>query len=367
MSTAVAEQVDDDLWSAIGDPTRRRMLDLLLVDGDGTATTLSEQLPVTRQAVAKHLGVLDRVGLVRATPAGREKRYRVDDAQLARAVAQLASVGSAWDARLRRIKRIAEAIQRTNEDRAAHETQTRTKENRDGGHPAPGRRRDLVAGEGLRRADDRRRASPAGGPTTRRGAATSAACSSSGSRRAASTWRSSSCEPAERVVWQVVDGPEEWIGTTIDWELRQDGDYTIVLFKHEGWREPVEFMHHCSTKWGSFLMSLKSLRRDRRRARRRRATCRSATGTEPREQQRERFGLVYPAEIVHAVGRQAASGLLPGVETAGTVAVAAVGGDAPAPVAPRARCRGKPSRRRRPHTGAAPPPPDWSAARPRSG
>ena len=70
MSTAVAERVDDDLWSAIGDPTRRRMLDLLLIDGDGTATTLGQQLPVTRQAVAKHLGVLDRVGLVRATPAG---------------------------------------------------------------------------------------------------------------------------------------------------------------------------------------------------------------------------------------------------------------------------------------------------------
>ena len=115
MSAAVLERIDDDLWSAIGDPTRRRMLDLLLVDGDGTATTLSEQLPVTRQAVAKHLGVLDRVVLVRATPAGREKRYRVDDAQLARAVAQLASVGSAWDARLQRIKRIAEAIQRSQE------------------------------------------------------------------------------------------------------------------------------------------------------------------------------------------------------------------------------------------------------------
>ena len=65
--------------------------------------------------------------------------------------------------------------------------------------------------------------------------------------------------PGERVAWRVVDGPEEWIGTTIDWDLRQDGDYTIVLFRHQGWKEPVEFMHHCSTKWGSFLMSLKSL------------------------------------------------------------------------------------------------------------
>lgn len=104
--------IDDDLWSAIGDPTRRRMLDLLLAEGNATATSLSEQLPVTRQAVAKHLGVLDRVGLVHVTPSGREMRYQVDEAQLARAVAQLSTVGATWDARLRRIKRIAEAIQR---------------------------------------------------------------------------------------------------------------------------------------------------------------------------------------------------------------------------------------------------------------
>jgi DNA-binding transcriptional ArsR family regulator len=117
MSTAVAGDVDDDLWSAIGDPTRRRMLDLLLSQGDGTATSLGQQLPVTRQAVAKHLGVLDRVGLVRVTPAGRERRYRVDDDQLARAVAQLSSVGTAWDARLQRIKRIAEAVQRQQDAR----------------------------------------------------------------------------------------------------------------------------------------------------------------------------------------------------------------------------------------------------------
>jgi len=116
VTAAVAEKVDDELWSAIGDPTRRRMLDLLLVEGDGTATSLSQQMSVTRQAVAKHLGVLDRVGLVQATPAGREKRYRVDDAQIARAVAQLSSVGSAWDARLQRIRRIAEAIQRTQQE-----------------------------------------------------------------------------------------------------------------------------------------------------------------------------------------------------------------------------------------------------------
>jgi DNA-binding transcriptional ArsR family regulator len=117
----VTASVDDDLWSAVGDPTRRRMLDLLLADGDGTATSLSERLPVTRQAIAKHLGVLDRVGLVHATSAGRERRYRVDEAQLARAVAQLSSVGASWDARLRHIKRIAEAVQRAKDQRDARQ------------------------------------------------------------------------------------------------------------------------------------------------------------------------------------------------------------------------------------------------------
>ncbi|MFG3340026.1 ArsR/SmtB family transcription factor [Glycomyces sp. NPDC048151] len=112
MSTAV----DDDLWSAIGDPTRRRMLDLLLSEGSGTATGLSERLPVTRQAVAKHLAVLDRVGLVHAATAGREKHFRVDETQLARAVAQLNEVGSAWDSRLQRIKRLAETIERQQQE-----------------------------------------------------------------------------------------------------------------------------------------------------------------------------------------------------------------------------------------------------------
>jgi DNA-binding transcriptional ArsR family regulator len=104
--------VDDEVWSAVGDPIRRRMLDLLLSEGSGTATSLSERLPVTRQAVAKHLAVLDRVGLVHATTAGRERQFRVDQAQFARAVAQLADVSAAWDSRLQRIKRIAEAIER---------------------------------------------------------------------------------------------------------------------------------------------------------------------------------------------------------------------------------------------------------------
>ncbi|GAA4167403.1 metalloregulator ArsR/SmtB family transcription factor [Gryllotalpicola koreensis] len=103
--------IDDELWSAIGDPMRRRILDLLLAGSAGTSTSLSEQLPVSRQAVAKHLGVLDEAGLVHGTPRGRERHYEIDQAQFARALAQLAAVTEAWDGRLARIKRIAEAIQ----------------------------------------------------------------------------------------------------------------------------------------------------------------------------------------------------------------------------------------------------------------
>jgi predicted transcriptional regulator len=92
------------------------MLDLLLNDGGGTATTLSRQLPVTRQAVAKHLAVLHRTGMVSVTPSGRERIYEVSQEQLARAAAQLSSVVTTWDARLQRIRGIAEAVQRSRED-----------------------------------------------------------------------------------------------------------------------------------------------------------------------------------------------------------------------------------------------------------
>ena len=65
-------------------------------------------------------------------------------------------------------------------------------------------------------------------------------------------------DPGKRVLWEVVDGPEEWIGTHVVWDLAHADDYTTVLFKHQGWAEPVDFMHHCSTKWGVYLVSLKS-------------------------------------------------------------------------------------------------------------
>jgi uncharacterized protein YndB with AHSA1/START domain len=65
--------------------------------------------------------------------------------------------------------------------------------------------------------------------------------------------------PDERVEWEVTDGPAEWIGTHVRFDLSQQGDHTIVRFAHEGWREPGEFMSHCSTRWATFLLSMKQL------------------------------------------------------------------------------------------------------------
>jgi uncharacterized protein YndB with AHSA1/START domain len=65
--------------------------------------------------------------------------------------------------------------------------------------------------------------------------------------------------PGERVRWRCVGGPPEWVGTEVVFDLARRDGQTFVLFKHAGWREPVEFMHHCSTKWAVFLLSLRDL------------------------------------------------------------------------------------------------------------
>ncbi len=108
MAAAVVE--DDALWAAVADPTRRRVLDALLERGEATTTTLAEGLPVTRQAVAKHLVVLNRVGLVAGQRHGREVRYTVAPARLDDAAEAMARVAAQWDRRLARIKRLAESV-----------------------------------------------------------------------------------------------------------------------------------------------------------------------------------------------------------------------------------------------------------------
>jgi ArsR family transcriptional regulator, cadmium/lead-responsive transcriptional repressor len=102
----------DELWAAVADPTRRRLLDALLAHGEATATTLAGELPVTRQAIAKHLAVLERAGLVESRRVGREVRYAVRPERLDAASGGLARVAAEWDDRLGALKRIAESSTR---------------------------------------------------------------------------------------------------------------------------------------------------------------------------------------------------------------------------------------------------------------
>ncbi|MCX4554055.1 metalloregulator ArsR/SmtB family transcription factor [Streptomyces sp. NBC_01387] len=106
-----AAEVVDSVLGALADPTRRQLLDLLAAQGEATATTLAERLPVSRQAVVKHLAVLDAAGLVSGGRVGREVRYAVRPAGLDTTARWMASLAAHWDRRLANIKRVAEAAE----------------------------------------------------------------------------------------------------------------------------------------------------------------------------------------------------------------------------------------------------------------
>jgi ArsR family transcriptional regulator, cadmium/lead-responsive transcriptional repressor len=103
---------DEELWAAVAEPSRRRLLDVLLAHGEATPTTLAAELPFTRQAVTKHLAVLHRAGLVEARRDGREVRYTVRPERLNAAARAMTNVAARWDVRLQTIKRIAESAHR---------------------------------------------------------------------------------------------------------------------------------------------------------------------------------------------------------------------------------------------------------------
>jgi len=93
----------DLVFDALGDPSRRALVEAVAARGTATATQLAAELPVTRQAVAKQLALLADAGLLRATRAGRETRYEVTPEPLGDAVAWMVDVGAAWDDRLARL------------------------------------------------------------------------------------------------------------------------------------------------------------------------------------------------------------------------------------------------------------------------
>lgn len=100
---------DDALWAAIAEPSRRRVLDLLVRGGEATASALAEKVPFTRQAVIKHLAVLEQAALVTRRRDGREVLFRVDADRLDEAARVVARVASEWERRLAGIKAVAEA------------------------------------------------------------------------------------------------------------------------------------------------------------------------------------------------------------------------------------------------------------------
>jgi DNA-binding transcriptional ArsR family regulator len=98
----------NDVFTALADPNRRIVLERLALAGEGTATTIAEGLPISRQAVVKHLVQLDRARLVQARRQGREVRYSVQAGRLASTGQGLEAIAASWDRTLLALKRIAE-------------------------------------------------------------------------------------------------------------------------------------------------------------------------------------------------------------------------------------------------------------------
>jgi DNA-binding transcriptional ArsR family regulator len=93
-----------EVFSALADPTRREVVLRLSRDGATTASRLADALPVTRQAIAKHLAALEEAGLVASERVGREQRFRLTPGPMAEAVTWMTSVGAEWDERLSRLR-----------------------------------------------------------------------------------------------------------------------------------------------------------------------------------------------------------------------------------------------------------------------
>jgi DNA-binding transcriptional ArsR family regulator len=110
VTATLSSQADvDEVLTALADPTRRQVLDVLAARGEATATTVAAELPVSRQAVVKHLAVLDAAGLVAGGRSGREVRYSVRSQRLDAAARWMAGLAADWDRRLESVRRTAES------------------------------------------------------------------------------------------------------------------------------------------------------------------------------------------------------------------------------------------------------------------
>jgi DNA-binding transcriptional ArsR family regulator len=104
VKTASVLDASDVIFTALADPTRRQVLRLVAERGPASATTLERELPVSRQAVVKHLVVLRRAGLVVGQRSGQEVRYGLVPEPLGEAAEWIAETGARWDARLARLR-----------------------------------------------------------------------------------------------------------------------------------------------------------------------------------------------------------------------------------------------------------------------
>jgi DNA-binding transcriptional ArsR family regulator len=104
MNQTLLRDAPDAVFAALADPTRRRVLRLVAERGPATATLLEPELPVSRQAIVKHLAVLHRAGLVTGQRAGQEVRYVLVPGSLDEVTDWIAEIGSRWDERLARLR-----------------------------------------------------------------------------------------------------------------------------------------------------------------------------------------------------------------------------------------------------------------------
>jgi len=101
---------NEELWFAIAEPSRRKLIEVLLLKGEATASRLADDVPFSRQAVSKHIAVLKRAGLVKERKTGKEVRFSLSAEGLSAATQELSQAATLWDERLQKIKRLAETL-----------------------------------------------------------------------------------------------------------------------------------------------------------------------------------------------------------------------------------------------------------------